>query len=507
MGKRGRKRKFKLSFNLSSEALRSILAVVLILAGFMVIVSFIAPDFPVNSKIQLLLRKVFGLSSVITPFILIISGLLFIDALKIKIKEFRIILGLLTLLATLSSFLHLFLQNDKAKILAIEGKGGGFIGYVISSTLKSTVSIYGAFFVLIALVIISLILIFNISFDQILNFYTNIFKSGKFFGLGKPKIADSDLEVTPGMSSLEENSDQPDIIVSKNHEDFLESKFEIVKSMSEPQIDLSTGMSITSGISPKTTSASVSPWPPRDTIWELPPLELLDDISSIPPDTGDIEENKRIIVSTLKSFDVPAEVVDCQIGPTFTKYMLESPPGVRVAKISNLQGDLALALASPTGAVRIEAPIPGKKQVGIEVPNKKRANINFKSLITSEQMKSVKSKLAVVLGKDVGGVTHVYDIGKMPHLLIAGTTGSGKSIFIHNIIFSILYRASPQEVKFIMIDPKRVELSAYKDIPHLYTPMVNDFEAASSVFKWAIVEMHKRYKMFESVKARNIESY
>jgi len=168
---------------------------------------------------------------------------------------------------------------------------------------------------------------------------------------------------------------------------------------------------------------------------------------------------------------------------------------------------LALALASPTGAVRIEAPIPGKSLVGVEVPNTKRTIVYFKSLISSQQMKSMDSKLGIALGEDVGGRVITYDIGKMPHLLIAGTTGSGKSIFIHNILSSILFRATPQEVKFILIDPKRVELILYEGIPHLLTPVVTDMDKAPSVFKWAVEEMERRYKLFEQARVKNIDTY
>jgi S-DNA-T family DNA segregation ATPase FtsK/SpoIIIE len=242
-------------------------------------------------------------------------------------------------------------------------------------------------------------------------------------------------------------------------------------------------------------------------VWELPPLDLLSDIEDGPVDRGDVNKRAKIIESTLKSFGIDVTIAEIKYGPSVTQYALEAATGVRISKISSLQYDLALALSSPTGSVRVEAPIPGKAQVGIEVPNNTRVNVSFKALLTSDAMKAMKSKLGIVLGKDVGGQVRVYDINRMPHLLVAGATNSGKSVFLHSLIFSLLYRASPQEVKFIMMDPKRIELIHYADIPHLLTPVITDVDKAPGAFKWAVSEMERRYKLFESAKARNIDAY
>ncbi len=501
MAKRGRKKKFKIDFNISPETVRSVVAVLLLLLAFVSLISFIAPNYALNEKIQLVFRKSFGMGSLLLPLIIAAFGLFFIESIKIKLKELRVVLGLLLFLLTLSGFLHVFIPAEEAKIQAIAGFGGGFVGYIISTSLKNLVSIYGAIATLFALLTVSVIAIFDISIDSSIVFLKTIKESFK--------KNESNIEVTPGIEMSGDDTDYKldnnTSVASHSEEDKYDIKdpeFEIIPSLSEPQ----------SGVEPEIALPNDMPKPQPtlpypDKVWVLPPVDLLSNPAGGPPDTGDVDESKRIIKETLSSFQIPVEVVDYQIGPSVTKYALESPSGVRIAKIANLQSDLALALASPTGSVRIEAPIPGKKLVGIEVPNKKRAYVNFKSLITSEPMKSTKSKVEIVLGKDVGGLTHVYNISQMPHLLIAGATGSGKSIFIHNLIFSILFRATPEEVKFIMIDPKRVELSVYADIPHLYTPLVTDTDKAPAVFKWAVTEMTKRYKLFESARVRNIESY
>jgi S-DNA-T family DNA segregation ATPase FtsK/SpoIIIE len=226
-------------------------------------------------------------------------------------------------------------------------------------------------------------------------------------------------------------------------------------------------------------------------------------------DTTEADKRVKIIKDTLKDFGVDVEIApeDVKVGSSVTQYAVRPRSVTNISKISSLQGNLALALASPTGSVRIEAPIPGKSLIGIEVPNSKRTLVYFKSLINTDVMKNMKSKLGIVLGEDVAGKTLAYDMARMPHLLIAGTTGSGKSIFIHNLLFSILFRATPQEVRFILVDPKRVELIHYEGMPHLYTPIVTDMDKAPGIFRWLVDEMERRYKLFEQARVKNIESY
>jgi S-DNA-T family DNA segregation ATPase FtsK/SpoIIIE len=247
--------------------------------------------------------------------------------------------------------------------------------------------------------------------------------------------------------------------------------------------------------------------PYTDKVWETPPYDLLEDDTGAPPDFGNIREREKIIKDTLKSFNINVGIEDVQPGPAVTQYALSVDSGTKISKIVNLQYEIASALKSPTGSVRMEAPIPGTDRIGIEVPNKNRAVVNFKSLLMSDAMRNTKSRLSTVLGKDVSGNTIVYDIAKMPHMLIAGATGSGKSVFLHSLIFSLLYRTTPQECKLVLIDTKRTELVNYGDIPHLMTPVVTEIEKAAAVFRWAAAEMDHRYKLFEAAKARNIDSY
>ncbi len=242
-------------------------------------------------------------------------------------------------------------------------------------------------------------------------------------------------------------------------------------------------------------------------IWKYPPLSLLSDKGGAPADRGDVKKNAAIIERTLESFGIQARVAEVNGGPAVTQYALEIAAGTKITKIANLQHDIALALATRTGTVRIEAPIPGKSLVGIEVPNHTLEVVTLKSVLSADELKKRKSKLAVPLGKDTGSHAVIVDIDKMPHTLVAGTTGSGKSILMHNLITSLLFRNSPDELKLILIDPKRVEMTNYNNIPHLLTPVIVEPDKILSALKWAMAEMDRRYKLFQQVGVRNIQTY
>ena len=242
-------------------------------------------------------------------------------------------------------------------------------------------------------------------------------------------------------------------------------------------------------------------------VWKYPPLSLLSDKVGSPAERGDVKKSASIIEKTLDSFGVQARVAEVNGGPAVTQYALEISAGTKISKIANLQHDLALSLATPTGTVRVEAPIPGKSLVGIEVPNRSLEVVGLKHVLSSDEMSKHKSKLAVALGRDTSSKPMIVDIDRMPHCLIAGTTGSGKSIMLNAVITSLLFRNSPDELKLILIDPKRVELTNFNGIPHLLTPVITEPEKILSSLKWAMAEMDRRYKLFQSVGVRNISGY
>ena len=508
---RGRKRKFKLNFSVKPETIRSVIALVLVTAGLLSLIAFFAPSYSVNAKIKGFMTGMFGKPSIILPFLLIISGTLFIQKLKVKIKEPRIAAGLLLALLGLSGLFHVFVNSDEALEAARNGLGGGMVGYKISSFLAAGVSIYGAGVLLVLSVLISAILLFDVSLDQVFGFVSekkdliklpfkgmwpfNKEEAGEFEEAGEDEF------------NIEDGEGHEPALVSVPGDDFEETpEFEIIPSQYEPQ---KVPIIIPEGAT--STIATISPTnflsAPPNKIWVEPPLDLLIEPVAESRDLSESKANEKKIVDTLKSFGIDVEVANTKVGPSVTRYALKTKSVTKVSKIASLHENLALALASPNGSVRVEAPIPGTSEIGIEVPNTVRSVVNFKSIITSDAMKAMKTKLAVGLGKDVAGKTYVYDIGKMPHMLIAGATNSGKSIFIHNILFSVLFRASPQEVKFILVDPKRNELIHYQDIPHLITPVVVDMEKTPAVFKWAVTEMERRLKLFEQARVRNLDAY
>lgn len=241
--------------------------------------------------------------------------------------------------------------------------------------------------------------------------------------------------------------------------------------------------------------------------YRLPPLELLkaNKVSESADDTDIIERNARAIETTLESFNIESEVVQVNRGPRVTSYELKPQGGVKVSSIVNLQDNLALSLAS--SGIRIEAPIPGKAVVGIEVPNKSEDSVGLKEIIGSQEFQNNKDNIPFALGKDIQGESIVTTIEKMPHLLIAGATGSGKSVCINTLIMSILYSKSPDDVKLILIDPKMVELNVYNGIPHLVIPVVTDPKKASAALNWAVREMERRYEIFSKKSVRDITSY
>lgn len=238
--------------------------------------------------------------------------------------------------------------------------------------------------------------------------------------------------------------------------------------------------------------------------YKIPPLSLLGK-SSGKPSTGDIKANANLIQRTLMNFGIAVEMDEISIGPTVTRYAMKPAQGVRLSRIASLQNELALALAAKS--IRIEAPIPGRSLVGIEVPNSQKSTIGLGTILSEKEFQNSSKPLLVSLGKGVSGGSRFANLAKMPHALIAGATGSGKSVTIHNIVMSLLYKNGPDMLRFIMVDPKRVEMTLYKKIPHLLTPVITDPKKAVLSLKWAVKEMERRYDLLQKMAVRDIDSY
>lgn len=241
-----------------------------------------------------------------------------------------------------------------------------------------------------------------------------------------------------------------------------------------------------------------------DRPWQYPSVDLLD-ASSGKANSGNINKNVEIIQKTLADFGVPVTMADVNVGPTVTQYTLKPAPAVKLNQITARSNDLALALAQHP--IRIEAPVPGKSVVGIEIPNKEKALVSLREVLEDERFKGVKSNLTLAMGRDVSGHVNAVDLKNMPHLLIAGATGSGKSVCINAMIVSLLYQNSPDDLRLILVDPKRVEFTHYNGVPHLLTPVVFDVDKTVSALRWAVSEMDRRFRVLQESGRRNIEAY
>lgn len=310
-------------------------------------------------------------------------------------------------------------------------------------------------------------------------------------GLKKYDHSGEDLEPLTRQSKLakkakqEQQEVQPDVLENNLFKDVEEQKEEKKRAV----LQLEHAMTV------------------EDEHYEYPPIEILSkpNKKTLKGGAKALTDTATRLQKTLYSFGVSAKVENVSVGPAITRYELKPAEGVRVSKIANLADDIALNLAAET--IRIEAPIPGKQAVGIEVPNQEKEAVHLREVLDSEEFKENKSKLTVALGKDVAGNIQLADIAKMPHVLIAGSTGSGKSVCINTIITSIIYNAKPSEVKFVMVDPKVVELSVYNGIPHLLIPVVTDPRKAAGALAWAVQEMDNRYNLFAEKGVRDLKGY
>lgn len=481
-----RKRKRSpLKLDLKPETIYSIVAVLLIMLGLLVIVSFTGQGV-VLAKINEVLATYLGLSMLFLPFIFIASGLVMFRT-KWAWSKPNVLLGsLLLMLGTLGSFKT------------------GAIGEQTFANVANLVSSAGSYLIFMTILFIGVLVVFQTSIVEFVEFLSQVKPT-----LPGRKQTDEDDEESEDVRTfsmpklaLPFGADKLGFNVNESKSlgapVELDEKATAVDPMNIPKLHLQKQSPLDDSV--LTTN-------PSQMIWEYPPLSLLENSSGGEADRGDVKKNAQIIEHTLESFAIKANVEEVNYGPSVTQYALKITQGTKLSKITGLSTDLALALAAPGGQIRIEAPIAGKSQVGIEVPNYSAQYVTLRHMLASDAMKKHKSKLAVALGIDVAGSAKIVDIARMPHVLIAGSTGSGKSVCVNTIMCSILFRASPAEVKFILVDPKRVELTAYNDIPHLLVPVIVEAKKVVSALKWATHEMDKRYKQLAEVGVKNIDSY
>ena len=370
---------------------------------------------------------------------------------------------------------------------------GGIAGTFIGSQLGSFFGFWGAFVLLVALFTIGFAIVSDIEalLELAANGLRNLWAKIHDFRHSRKDLADGE--------EFEED-DEEDVSEEEleEYEEVEEDDEDEVPAAPEPRDPVITMFNRPDA---NETSESIAAF---DAEYDPPPLSILGEDKG-KPGVGDIKANANIIKRTFQNFGINVEMDEVSVGPTVTRYAVKPAEGVRLSKIISLVSNLELALAAHP--VRIEAPIPGKSLVGIEVPNTTKAMVGLGGLLTSNEWTSSKKPLLAALGRDITGTPHYVNVAKMPHALIAGATGSGKSVAIHALITSLLYRNGPNQMRCIMIDPKRVELTLYNGIPHLLTPVITDPKKAIMSLKWAAKEMDRRYNILEAEQVRDIESY
>ncbi|MEI7777276.1 MAG: DNA translocase FtsK 4TM domain-containing protein [bacterium] len=374
----------------------------------------------------------------------------------------------------------LFLLSGLGLISLASSERGGLVGSLVANPLVSLFDTYATSIFLVALLAISTFIMFDtkISLSHLSFLWP---KKNKKDVTKNEDMEDEEIEskiVTPIKPEIPEPEQKTEKTKNKTE-----------KTETKDATDSFSFISVFKG-----TNKAFNP----------PPLSLLE-LDKGKPGVGDIKANANIIKRTLQNFGIDVEMDEISIGPSVTRYALKPAEGVKLARIVGLQSNLSLALAAHP--IRIEAPIPGKSLVGIEIPNSIKTTVGLGSLLSQEEFQKSEKSLLVSLGKGISGKSHFANMAKMPHMLIAGATGSGKSVTIHAIITSLLYRNSPENLRFIMIDPKRVELTMYNKIPHLLTPVITDAKKAILALKWAAKEMDRRYDILEQETVRDIESY
>ncbi len=478
-----------------------IIGIILLVIGLLTIISlFTKTSSGITDWVVRISSQVIGWGIYFLPVLLLIFGLwmLLRNIEKIPHLSPERIVGVILLIVNLLAWFHLFMDGTYNE--AKQGLGGGYIGAWIKLTLEKTLGEPGAVIALIAWLIISLILSFDLSMASVIKALGNAIKN----------ISE---KLVTGVKNEISRSKQ-----RRQAKQALEQ--EQMQEKPAPGVETITPLENQHKPKAKPDSAAGDPNSlyynhiADRPVWVLPnPEEILDPVLKPRDDTENDRQRAIVIEETLRSFGAPSHVVEIRRGPTITLFgvepdFIESRNGktrVRVSKITSLADDLALALAA--SRIRIQAPVPGKGYIGIEVPNQQVSLVSLQEVITSSAFNNLNSPLKIALGKDVAGNTVAADLTKMPHLLIAGTTGAGKSVCINDILAGFLLNKTPDELRLVLVDPKRVELTGYNGIPHLLSPVIVDAEHVVGALQWMLREMDNRYRKFSESHTRNIADY
>lgn len=429
-------------------------------------------------------RSLFGYSAFVLPIVLLILTVQKMISEENKLSA-GIYAGALIFMGSLSSFIHLFVDPSESATVVNNGQGGGMIGAALDQFLRGFLSNIAAGVVLFVLILLSVLFIFKIPIRDVFKAFFDIFKT--------EELGD---EVRPTKEREEKPRQEKEIKL--NTGGLIEE--DVAEELKPSRLSSLRNSVVQDKVEENKNALTLA----SDSNWNLPGLDLLSNKQS-KADAGDIKHNAQVIKDVMQDFKINVEMEEANVGPKVTQYTLKPPAGVRLSKITALDGNLALSLGAE--AIRIEAPIPGKRAVGIEVPNKKAAMVSLRNILETNAWKTSASPLSFAIGKDISGQGVVGELETMPHLLVAGQTGSGKSVMINTLLTSLLYRNSPADLKLILVDPKRVELTSYNHIPHLLTSVITEPEKCISALKWAVNEMERRYTLLAAKSKRNIQGY
>lgn len=461
------------------------------------------------------LKNIAGLGAYVVPVLLMYLGTVVLLGSQVAATRSKLIGALILFvifvtwcqIAQTPSVVRLAADSevDPKKFIAAVENGGGYVGLGFSYILELAFARIGSHILLMAGTVMALILLTGIKLSDLVGGVV-----AKTKGPSRP----SKVRAVDGKRAAVEALQRAEI---KSNEPLTEKLKQPAESKERPEIlsifkrkigseEEKTAVAAGAVVARKDSISTSPPMPRNDTEFKLPPITLLKEPPP-PPKRVQAELNYKIdvIERTLEEFKIEADVVEVAHGPTVTRYEIVLAPGIKVSKIVSLADNLAMALSAID--VRVEAPIPGKSAIGVEVPNSNPAIVTMREVIDNDQFKNAPSKLTFALGKDVAGEPRYADLTKMPHMLVAGATNSGKSIGLNTLIASLLFRVTPREVKFILIDPKRVELSLFDGIPHLCTPVVKDVRQATGIFRAALKEMDHRYDLFVMAGTRNFDGY
>lgn len=493
--------------DIDPETQRGILSIIFLTIGLVIGFSLVGLAGDVGAVINAILSAVVGIGRYIIPLVFFILVYRLLYPTDNEITPLYIT-GLV--LFTISAF---------GLIDVIQIEAGGFVGTVITYLFREFASIAVAVVVLLAMFIISVLILFNTSLEHLAQYIPASSAIGRtfrfilsMFSSARDRIAvardQAIAELEEARREAAENAvleDDEDEYEDDEFVDEDEASFDVREIEEDDMMeedDEESDEDIADDIASGKGTSKIHLAKKHRKI-DLP-LDLLSGKSS-KPTSGDIEENKEIILQTLANFGVEVEMGPVSVGPTVTQYTFKPSKGVKVSQVLSLQNDLALALAAHP--IRVEAPIPGKSLIGIEVPNVTAARVGLRELLDSAEFKERDSNLAVPFGRNVGGEVAMDNLNTMPHLLVAGATGSGKSVCMNTVILSLLYQNGPDDLKLIMVDPKRVEFTMYNDIPHLLTPVITDVQKTINALKWTVNEMDRRYEVLSQARNRDIASY